>query len=348
MKYKNLYDIIGNKKAKYDFSIGERKGKIHRIVKNYKLLLEYPTIYGNNYFKSSIKKWIYKRYKVKVKKKYITPTLGNRNALFSFFINFLNKKKYIAFFRPYYPIYYTMSKYFKKKILLLNRKDYKKTLKKYFKNINFIIICNPNNPDGKILKKKDINYLINISKNIPIISDECYSDVYKRSVSFFNYIKKVKNITIINSLSKIRSLPGIRSGFMFSKKKFNSTKFSGDNLSNFIQLISSKLWRKNNNNIINFYKKNINYCYKKFKSYGLKKPEGGIYFWFKIKKFGINSVDFCKLIFIKHSIKIMPGIFFGKKYYIRIALIMDKKKCFFAMKKIFKTLYEIKKNKKYI
>ncbi|MGX7589473.1 aminotransferase class I/II-fold pyridoxal phosphate-dependent enzyme [Candidatus Vidania fulgoroideorum] len=346
------------RKKEIDLSIGEFKKKnnfLKKIKKKLELYKLYPNINKIKKFNNSVKKWIKKRYSIKVSVKNICPSLGNRDGLFTSFLFFLNKKKYIAIFKPYYPIYKNLIFFFKKKIILLNKRNYKKKIKKYKKKINIIIICSPNNPTGYIYNKIFLNYIKKTKINI--ISDDCYSEIYlKKYTSLINILSNFKNIIFLNSLSKRSSVPGLRSGFLLSSKKNikkikNIKNISGTILSDYNQYISSKLWKDENHikkkrkklnkiilNCIKILNKNkINFNF----------PKGTFYLWINVKK----DIDFCKKIYKKYFIKIFPGTFFGKKNFIRIALVENKKKCLYSIKKIVKFLNDRKnkiKNKKYL
>ena len=78
------------------------------------------------------------------------------------------------------------------------------------------IICNPNNPDGKIFYQDD---LIKLSKKVDLlVIDESFMDLYP-SLSMSNIINKnTKNIIILKSFGKFFGLAGVRLGFIISGK----------------------------------------------------------------------------------------------------------------------------------
>jgi len=85
----------------------------------------------------------------------------------------------------------------------------------YFKSISKLIwICNPNNPDGKILSAESIGQIINNNKNSYIIIDEAYIDFTLRKVSVIDKVKHYKNLIIVRSLTKKYAIPGLRLGYI--------------------------------------------------------------------------------------------------------------------------------------
>jgi len=110
-----------------DLSIGEPKKKFKYlktkfIKKNIKDLNKYPITSGNELFLKSINKWILKRNKITNKdfKKYIIPSTGNKEAIFSiaFLLSYLKKKRNIVILPdPYYKNYLSSEFFFRKKKL---------------------------------------------------------------------------------------------------------------------------------------------------------------------------------------------------------------------------------------
>ncbi|MGX7589335.1 aminotransferase class I/II-fold pyridoxal phosphate-dependent enzyme [Candidatus Vidania fulgoroideorum] len=360
----NLKKIFGKKKKRdVDLSIGEGKYKNKIFNKYYKKFYLYPKTNGKKYLLKNISNWLKKRYKIK-KKLNIIPTIGNRESLFTSFMFFNKRSKInnVVYKKPYYPMYKKISNFFKinetfiKKNFFLELKNITKK-----KKIDLIIICNPNNPTGEIIKYEELLKisLLSKKKKFFIISDECYSEIYYKKKPrgiiecFIENKLKLDNLIILNSLSKRSCLPGLRSGFILTsknniKKISNIKMMNGTSMSNFIQFLSSKAWKdeKNASKIRNKYKKKMNICFKFLKNKLIfKKPDSGFYFWIKIKKYKINDIDFCKLLYNKKKIRVFPGTIMGKKNYIRIAMVEKTIKCIYSIKYIYKLLKKCLKKK---
>lgn len=320
---------------------------MYKIKKQYSAYRLYPKIH-NKKFNNIIINWIFNRYNVKINTQNVCVSKGNKDGLYTAFNLFLNKKKYVAIFKPYYPVYKYLITLFKKKCLYINNKNYKKKIQKFFNQINLIIVCSPNNPTGSCANKKFFKNILKYSKkyNIKIISDECYSEIYykKKPYSIIQFKKTLNNILILNSLSKRSGVPGLRSGFIISnktniKKILKFKMINGSVISDFDLYISKKLWSDETHvkQIRQQYNLKIKLCYNIFKKNKIdfSKPKAGFYLWIKINK---NCRQFCKKLYKSHCIKILPGTVFGKKNYIRIALTEKKKICLKAVNKIVKTL----------
>ena len=82
-----------------------------------------------------------------------------------------------------------------------------------------IFICNPNNPTGTVLSAQEIIKLANLNKKSLIVVDELYEKFNGDSLLPVIDFKKIKNIVVIQSLSKTAGLAGLRIGFAFGHKR---------------------------------------------------------------------------------------------------------------------------------
>jgi len=81
-----------------------------------------------------------------------------------------------------------------------------------------IFICNPNNPTGTVLSAVEIIKLAKLNKKSLIVVDELYEKFNGDSLLPLIDFEKIKNIVIIQSLSKTAGLAGLRIGFAFGNK----------------------------------------------------------------------------------------------------------------------------------
>ena len=86
-------------------------------------------------------------------------------------------------------------------------------------NPKLIFICNPNNPTGTVLSAQETINLANIKKDSLIIVDELYEKFNGDSLLPKINFEEIKNIIIIQSLSKTGGLAGLRMGFAFGNKE---------------------------------------------------------------------------------------------------------------------------------
>ena len=82
-----------------------------------------------------------------------------------------------------------------------------------------VYICNPNNPTGRLLSAEQINALCRRHRSVRFIVDESYlpfvSAEHRRSV----VNTELDNLIVLNSMSKIFTIPGLRLGFVIGSKK---------------------------------------------------------------------------------------------------------------------------------
>ena len=99
--------------------------------------------------------------------------------------------------------------------------DFQLDLDNIFKNINantkMIFICSPNNPSGNLLKRAEINYILEKFRGIVVI-DEAYAD-FSSETSFINDLEKYPNLVVLQTLSKAWGLANLRLGMAFASKE---------------------------------------------------------------------------------------------------------------------------------
>lgn len=95
---------------------------------------------------------------------------------------------------------------------ILNISRLKKTLDK---NYDLLVICNPNNPTGKFIKKEILDDLAKfcMTKNTKILLDEAFIEFVEGNLreSILEY--KNENVFIIRALTKFFAIPGLRLGY---------------------------------------------------------------------------------------------------------------------------------------
>ena len=86
-----------------------------------------------------------------------------------------------------------------------------------------VFVCNPNNPTGNILSKKQLTNIILLQnkKSSFVFVDECFIEMVPESnESVINLVKKYDNLFILRSLDKIVWIGRIRIGYGIGSKTY--------------------------------------------------------------------------------------------------------------------------------
>ena len=98
--------------------------------------------------------------------------------------------------------------------------DFKKNLKE---DVDFLILCNPNNPTSSVIKKNQLEILINECKNrnIFVMIDETYVEFAPdvAEITATSLVEKYSNFMILRGVSKFFASPGIRLGYGITSNK---------------------------------------------------------------------------------------------------------------------------------
>ena len=97
--------------------------------------------------------------------------------------------------------------------------------KLHYRDVGFIYLCNPNNPTGRIVTKKEVKQLLDgIPEDVPVLIDEAYHHFvddrdYATSVP---YVLEGRPVIVTRTFSKIAALAGMRLGYAVAPKELVS------------------------------------------------------------------------------------------------------------------------------
>lgn len=331
-------------------TIGEPDLEIPKNIKNgmikaiNELKLGYSQLGGNQDLRKLIVEYYKKKYTEKVEEDEIIITSGSTEALSSTIKTLISKGDEVLIPLPFYPGYKPLITMAEGKIKIIDtyKDGFKLKAKEIINNISSktkaIIITSPSNPTGLIVEKSEIEKILNIveKKGIYLIADEVYSEiVFHKNFNSFLKEKYKKNVVVINGFSKSHSMTGMRIGYLITNKELRNnilkvhqyTVTSPCTLSQYGAIIALKENCKLEERK-KIYEDRAKAVEKKLEELNIEyiKPDGGIYIFISLEKYGIkNSYNFALDILKKKYIAVVPGIAFGVEGYIRISLIKDKK-----------------------
>ncbi|PJJ67094.1 methionine aminotransferase [Chryseobacterium geocarposphaerae] len=159
----------------------------------------------------------------------ITITSGGTQAIFTAIATFVKKEDEVIIFEPAYDCYEPTVELFGGIIKRFEMKapdyeiDWTAVKNLVSDKTKMIILNNPNNPSGKILKEKDIRELINIVKgtSILILSDEVYENIVfdgKQHLSICKYPELKERSLLVASFGKLFHVTGWKVGYCAAPK----------------------------------------------------------------------------------------------------------------------------------
>lgn len=164
-----------------------------------------------------------------VEKEEVFVGVGSDDVLAMAFLTFFNDKKPILFPDITYSFYDVWADLYRIPYECIPLKeDFSVDPEDYKKENGGVILPNPNAPTGVSLGLDAIETIIKSNPDSVVIIDEAYIDF--GAVSVLPLIKKYDNLLVVQTMSKSRSLAGMRIGFAFGDAKLikylNDVKFS--------------------------------------------------------------------------------------------------------------------------
>jgi len=228
-------------------SVGEPKHAapqfvLDALIEELRGVEKYPSTRGTPMLRDSIAQWLGKRFSLSntdnLAATQILPVNGTREALFAIAQCLLDRSKQsrdVLMPNPFYqiyegatllagckPVFYSIS--------ANGDDDINSITDEQYQSCQLFYLCNPGNPTGSVLSKSALTALIEKAQqhNFYIVSDECYSEIYRNNVKAPIGLLEAahamgntsySNCVVFHSLSKRSNLPGLRSGFIAGDAK---------------------------------------------------------------------------------------------------------------------------------
>lgn len=221
-----------------------------------------------------------------------------------------------------------------------------------------IYVCNPGNPTGGTLSVDEWQILLNLSDqhDFIIISDECYSEIYREQAgppvgllqaAAATGNDSYRNCMVFHSLSKRSNLPGLRSGFAAGDarliKLFSSYRtYHGCSMPPPVQQASIVAWSDEE------HVRENRACYdEKYDAVldilspvvEVARPNAGFYLWPQLP---IDDETFTREMLAQHNVAVVPGSYLAREINgfnpgrgrSRLALVAELDDCVDAAKRI--------------
>ena len=164
-----------------------------------------------------------------IKEEQVFVGVGSDDVLAMAFLTFFNSEKPILFPDITYSFYDVWADLFRIPYETVRlQADFSVNAKDYQKENGGVILPNPNAPTGLSMPLDQIEEIVLTNRDVIVIIDEAYVDFGAESA--LPLIERYDNLLVVQTMSKSRSLAGMRIGYAFGSEKLiqylNDVKFS--------------------------------------------------------------------------------------------------------------------------
>jgi aspartate aminotransferase len=253
---------------------------------------------------------------------------GARFAVFSAMVSTLSVGDEMVIFEPAWPAYRDCANFIGVKVKAIKTTveqkwdlDLEELEKMITPNTKMIVLNSPNNPTGKIIQQREIEYILKLARknNIFVLSDEVYS-MYSyipyRSILEFEYDKSI----MVSSFSKSHAMTGFRVGYAIASKNIidkisKIQAIAVTSVAEPMQYAAVAAMKSNVTNNATLMKKRLDFIRRELKDIPCDfiNPDGGMYYFLRFK----NDTDVNKIIFdlLNEGVAVAPGTGFGESYF---------------------------------
>jgi succinyldiaminopimelate transaminase len=331
-----------------DFGMGDPREVTPAFIREAMLasvdaVSSYPRATGLPELREAIAGWIGRRFEVQVDPATeIVPTLGSKEAIFSFPQVALGEKRLVAIPEPAYPVYERGTRFAGGSVATVALKESAGWLPDLdafdaWDEIAVFWLCYPNNPTGAVAPLSFYEELAERARahGFLICSDEAYSELWfdQPPVSALQVADRT-NIVVFNTLSKRSSMTGYRSGFVCAPAEIADAlrhfrPSVGTAPQEFVQRASVAAWSDDEHveGVRALYARKRDVVLAALEAGGLRLAGSAatFYLWVDV---GGPSEPFCRRL-LEHGIVAAPGSFFGAagEGYARFALVPTQEQC---------------------
>jgi LL-diaminopimelate aminotransferase len=347
-------EVIASGKRLFDFAVGDPKEPTPEFIRQACLQsitpnCPYPTVSGRLEVRQAISLYLARRFGVEVDpNRQIIPTAGSKEAVFHTPLLVIDPNaddKTVVFPDPGYPAY-------QRGALFCGGEAHAHLLDgdhvfrpwqldpEVVRRTRMIWLNNPHNPSGAITSLDDLKRAADFcrEKDILLICDETYADIYQDVVPHSLLEAGVENCLVLHSLSKRSGMTGYRSGFLAGDPdliaRLKSMRANpGLVPQDFINAAAAAAWSDDDHvaarRSVFVDKKKVFLDF--FEEVGIEvvASEATIYLWLKVPE-GETDETWCARL-MSHGIVLSPGRMYGVAGggagYVRLALVPPVEEC---------------------
>ena len=331
-----------------DFGVGDPREVTPPFIREALLasvgeVSSYPRAPGLPELRRAISGWIDRRFDVRVDPDTeLVPTLGSKEAIFSFAQVALGDKRLVAIPEPAYPVYERGALFGGGSVVpvpLSERNGWLPDVDSFdaWDEIAMFWVCYPNNPTGAVAPLELYKDLAERAREhgFLLCSDEAYSELWfdEPPVSALQVHDRA-NVVVFNTLSKRSSMTGYRSGFVCAPPEIASAlkmfrPSVGTAPQEFVQRASVAAWSDDRHveDVRALYRRKRETLLPALLEKGLRLAgsEATFYLWVDVDG---PSEPFARRL-LESGIVVAPGSFFGPagEGYVRFALVPTQAEC---------------------
>ncbi len=331
-----------------DFGMGDPRERTPAFIREALLasvdeVSSYPRATGLPELRDAVAAWLARRFGVEVDPSAeLVPTLGSKEAIFSFAQVALGEKRLVAIPEPAYPVYERGALFAGGAVVGMPLREdtgWLPDLDRFeaWDEIALFWTCYPNNPTGAVAPLSFYEELAGRARShgFLLCSDEAYSELYFGAppVSALQ-VEDRSNVVCFNTLSKRSSMTGYRSGFVCASPEVVAALRSfrptvGTAPQEFVQRASVAAWADEGHveDVRALYRRKRDILLPALEAGGLRLAgsEATFYLWVDV---GGPSEEFARRL-LEHGVVCAPGSFFGPagEGYARFALVPTAEEC---------------------
>jgi succinyldiaminopimelate transaminase len=303
----------------------------------------YPRAIGLPELREAIAAWIALRFGVEVDPTIeLLPTLGSKEAIFSFAQVALGERKVVAVPEPGYPVYERGAVAAGGRVVTVPLREETGWLPDLdafdaWDDLALFWVCYPNNPTGATAPPSFYEELAGLAREhgFLVCSDEAYSELwFDEPPTSALQVAERESLVVFNTLSKRSSMTGYRSGFVCASapvadalRAFRPSQ--GTAPQEFVQRASVAAWSDEEHVVAvrDVYRRKRETLLPLLERKGLRSAGGNASFFLWLAVDG-PAETFARGL-LDHGILVAPGSFFGPagEGYVRFALVPTQAEC---------------------